>query len=319
MEILKVISYLIGGVLVLSWGANRFVQSASHLARRFGISPVIIGLTVVAFGTSAPELTVNIIAAVQGNTDLALGNVVGSNIFNVAFILGICALITPLKVSSQLIKIDIPIMVLISAYLLWCSYDQSISWVEGLTLILGIILYTVMQIKLSFKSKNAESEYEQEFSQKGKLKKDLLFLTIGLIALILGANVFVDGAVLGARILGWSEAVIGLTIIAAGTSLPEVATSIAATLKGERDIAIGNVVGSNIFNILSVIGISAVLSKGGLPVNDHMVKVDLPVMLALTFLCLPFSLWRKQLDRSVGALFIISWIIYTVYLISTTR
>src|SRR5690606_16274499 len=273
MEILQVILYLVGGVLILSWGANFFVQSASHLARRFGISPVIIGLTVVAFGTSAPELTVSILAAIRGNTDIAMGNVIGSNIFNIAFILGICALIAPLKVSSQLIKIDIPIMVVVSFFLLWAAYDQTISRTEGFLLFTGIVLYTFLQIKLSVRSKNSQEQFKKEFSVKGNLWKDIAFLTIGLGTLIIGADLFVDGAVLGARLLGWSEAVIGLTIIAAGTSLPEVATSIAATLKGERDIAIGNVVGSNIFNILCVLGVSGILSKEGLPVNDHMVKV----------------------------------------------
>lgn len=315
MEVLKVVGYLIGGVLVLSWGANFFVQSASHLARRFGISPVIIGLTVVAFGTSAPELTVNVIAAIRGNTDLALGNVVGSNTFNIAFILGICALISPLKVSSQLIKIDIPIMVLVSLFLLWSSYDQTITRAEGMILLSGIVLYTLLQIKLSFKGQNSEDEFKQEYSAKGNLGKDAAFLAGGLVALVVGAHFFVDGAVLGARLLGWSEAVIGLTIIAAGTSLPEVATSVAATLKGERDIAIGNVVGSNLFNILGVVGVSGVLSKTGLPVNDHMVSVDLPVMVLLTFICLPFSLWRKKLERPVGGVLLLSWIVYTVYLI----
>lgn len=315
MEILKVVLYLIGGLLILSWGANFFVQSASHLARRFGISPVIIGLTVVAFGTSAPELTVSILAAIRGNTDIAMGNVIGSSIFNIAFILGICALIAPLKVSSQLIKIDIPIMVVVSFFLLWAAYDQTISRTEGFLLFTGIVLYTFLQIKLSVRSKNSQEQFKKEFSVKGNLWKDIAFLTIGLGTLIIGADLFVDGAVLGARLLGWSEAVIGLTIIAAGTSLPEVATSIAATLKGERDIAIGNVVGSNIFNILCVLGVSGILSKEGLPVNDHMVKVDLPVMVLITFTCLPFSLWRQKLERPVGALLLGSWIVYTVYLI----
>ncbi|MFP5386203.1 MAG: calcium/sodium antiporter [Bacteriovoracia bacterium] len=319
MELLKVLLYLIGGGLVLSWGANLFVQSASHLARRFGISPVIIGLTVVAFGTSAPELAVNILAVARGNTDIAMGNVVGSNIFNVAFILGICALIKPLFVSSQLIRIDIPIMVGTSLYLWWASLNNRITPFEGYVLIAGIILYTLLQVRLAVKGKNADEQFEKEFADKGKPGKDALILIGGLVALVIGANFFVDGAVLGARLLGWSEAVIGLTIIAAGTSLPEVATSVAATLKGERDIAIGNVVGSNIFNILGVIGISSVLSGDGLPVSDHMAKIDAGIMFLLALICLPFCIWRKQLDRLLGGFLFSSWIGYTVYLIVTTQ
>lgn len=319
LEIFKVVAYLVGGVLVLSWGANLFVQAASHLARRFGISPVIIGLTVVAFGTSAPELAVNILAVSQGNTDIALGNVVGSNIFNVAFILGICALIKPLFVSAQLIRIDIPIMVGASLYLWGISQNNLISRTEGYILITGILLYTFLQVRLAVKGKNADSEFNKEFSDKGKPGKDTLILIAGLAALVVGANFFVDGAVLGARLLGWSEAVIGLTIIAAGTSLPEVATSVAATLKGERDIAIGNVVGSNIFNILAVIGISSVLSTNSLPVHEHMAKIDLTIMFIIAFICLPFCIWRKQLDRVIGGLLLSSWVFYTFYLIVNTK
>jgi cation:H+ antiporter len=318
METLKVLLYLIGGGLVLSYGANLFVNASSHFARRFGISPVIIGLTVVAFGTSAPELAVNILASIQGNSDIAMGNVVGSNIFNVAFILGICAMIQALFVSSQLIRIDIPIMVIASALLWGMAKDQNISWIEGAVLFSGVILYTLLQIRLAIKGKDADKEFEQEFSAKGSPVKDTFILIAGLALLILGAKFFVDGAVLGARILGISEAVIGLTIIAAGTSLPEVATSVAATIKGERDIAIGNVVGSNIFNIFGVIGVSALIA-GNVPVNPHMASVDTTVMLVIAFLCLPFVIWRKQLDRWLGAVFFVSWAGYTYYLIQLSN
>ena len=315
MEMLKVALYLIGGGAVLSWGANLFVDSASHIARRFGISPVIIGLTVVAFGTSAPELAVNVLASSQGNVDIAMGNVVGSNIFNIAFILGICTIISPLFVSSQLIRIDIPIMVFSSGLLWFMASNQIISSMEGFILCAGIVGYILLQIKLATSGKNAEQEFEKEFSGTGRPVKDFAILVGGLVCLVVGAKFFVDGAVLGARLLGMSEAVIGLTIIAAGTSLPEVATSVAATVKGERDIAIGNVVGSNIFNILAVIGISSLISGKGMPVNLHMATVDCAVMFVIAFLCLPFSIWRKQLDRPLGFVLFFSWILYTWYLI----
>lgn len=316
MEILKVVTYLIGGGLVLSWGANLFVQSASHLSRRLGISPVIIGLTVVAFGTSAPEMAVNVFASLQGNTDIAMGNVVGSNIFNVAFILGLCAIIKPLFVSSQLIRIDIPIM-LTSCVLLWgMAQDHSISRNESLVLLLGIIGYNFLQVRLAIKGKDADQEFEKEYANPGKPGKDVLILIGGLLLLVGGAHFFVEGAVLGARLLGWSEAVIGLTIIAAGTSLPEVATSVAATLKGERDIAIGNVVGSNIFNVLGVIGLSGTITPNDIPVSEHMASIDSLVMLTFAFLCLPFSIWRKKVERPLGIFLFSGWLVYTYYLIT---
>lgn len=311
----EVFLYLIGGGIVLSLGANFFVQSSSHLARRFGISPVIIGLTVVAFGTSAPELAVSILAVSQGNTDIAMGNAVGSNIFNIAFILGICALITPLVVSSQLIRIDIPIMVAASLFLTFASWNNFISHTEGYILIAGIVIYTMLQVKLAANGKNADEEFEREFSNEGKLGKDALILLIGLFALVGGAHYFVEGAVLGARLLGWSEAVIGLTIIAAGTSLPEVATSVAATLKGERDIAIGNVVGSNIFNILCVIGVSSAISPNGLPVSDHIARIDVAIMLLIALFFMPFCILRKQVDRFAGGMLLCAWLCHTSYLI----
>ena len=317
MEIFKAIIYLVGGGVILSFGAHLFVISSSHLARRFGISPVIIGLTVVAFGTSAPELAVNVMAALQGNTDIAMGNVVGSNIFNVAFILGLCALVKPLIVSAQLIKVDIPIMIFSSVLLWWFAHDHSISRWDGMLFVVGIVLYNLLQIRLAMKGNNAEEEFAKEFKERGRPRMDVFNLIFGLGLLIVGANVLVDGAVMGARILGWSEAVIGLTIIAAGTSMPEVATSVAATIKGERDIAIGNVVGSNIFNILAVVGISSVISPSELVVNDHMARIDTVVMVAVALVCVPFCFYNKKIGRIPGAILLSTWMGYTYYLISS--
>lgn len=315
MEYLKIALFLLGGGVTLSWGAGLFVSSSSSFATRFGIPPVIIGLTVVSFGTSAPELAVNLIAALQGNPDIAIGNVVGSNIFNIAFILGLCAIIKPLLVSSQLIRIDIPIMVLSTLGLWSMSQNLVITRLEGSFLLLGVASYTLLQIKLALKSQSNGDEHQEGLASKAQTGKDILKLVIGLVLLIVGAKYFVDGAVISARLFGLSEAVIGLTIIAAGTSLPEVATSVAATLKGERDIAIGNVVGSNIFNILGVIGVTSVVSSNGIPVNTHMASVDTVVMVFVAFLCLPFTVWRKQLDRWLGICFFGIWLLYTIYLI----
>lgn len=317
MELIQVALYLIGGVMILSFGANLFVAAASHIARRFGISPLVIGLTVVSFGTSAPEFAVNILAAYQGNPDIALGNVVGSNIFNVAGILGICALIVPLAISQQLIKLDIPIMVAGSALVWLFGYDQKIVLWESLVFIGVIISYIGLQIKLArSESDKIQDEYNKEFSSLGDKIKDMAKLLIGLVLLVVGAKLFVEGAVMGARLLGWSEAVIALTIISIGTSLPEVATSVVATIKGEKEIAVGNVVGSNIFNIFGVLGFSGLFVPAGLMVNAHMVAVDIPFMLVTAGLCLPMALWRQRYDRWLGGVFIISYISYAWYLIS---
>lgn len=315
METLIIILYLVGGTLILSGGAHLFVNSASHIARRFGIPSVVIGLTVVAFGTSAPEMAVSALASWRGNAGIAMGNVVGSNIFNICVILGICALITPLKVNMQLLKIDIPIMAIASVVLLPIVWNNGISRFEALILFLGIIAYTALQIKLAMKERaKVKAEFDKEYSEKGTPLKDTSILIVGLGLLIVGADLFVTGAVQGARLLGWSEAVIGLTIIAAGTSLPEVATSVAATLKGERDIAIGNVVGSNIFNILSVLGISGLITP--LPVDSHIAGVDVPIMIMITLLMVPFTIKSQKLGRFVGFIFVCIWISYTTYLIT---
>jgi cation:H+ antiporter len=307
--------YLIFGGLVLSYGANQFVKAASSLAMTFKISPVIIGLTIVAFGTSAPEMAVNILAAYEGSTELAMGNVVGSNIFNVSFILGICAIIAPLYVSNQLIRIDIPIMSIASILLWFMVSDLTLSLMEGLILLAGIVGYTLLQLRLAVKEKKANEGFEEEYVNGVNPWKNSFFLLLGIILLVGGAKLFVEGAILGARWLGISEAIIGLTIIAAGTSLPEVATSVAATLKGERDIAVGNVIGSNIFNILGVLGASSLVSFKDIPVSSEMAKIDISVMLFISLLCLPFVIWKKQLNRPQGIIFFLIWLSYTTFLI----
>lgn len=316
MHPLLMTSYLLGGVILLSGGAHYFVNSASHIAKRLGIPAVVIGLTVVAFGTSGPELAVNVLASLRGNSEIALGNVVGSNIFNVSVILGICALIMPLKVNMQLLKIDIPIMVVTSLFLWLLIRNGELSRVEGIILFIGILAYTFLQVHFALKEKaKIKEEFETEYKEEGKPLKDAAILILGLAMLIFGAHLFVKGAIDLARLVGISEEVIALTIIAAGTSLPEVATSISATLKGERDIAIGNVVGSNIFNILGILGISGIITS--LPVDAHMAKIDIPIMIIIGVLMIPFTIKNKTLGRWGGFIFFSLWLAYTTYLITT--
>ncbi len=312
---------LIGGFILLIAGAEILVKGASKIAAAAGISPLVIGLTVVAFGTSAPELAVSVMSSLNGAPDIALGNVIGSNIFNVLFILGISALIVPLVVAQQLIRLDVPIMIGTSLLVLGFAWDGHIQWWEGSALLVIGIVYTVFVIRQSKKEKSKEvlEEYRAEYgeniqTEKGKTWLSVLLVFAGLSLLVLGSRWLVDGAVAIAHNLGISDLVVGLTIIAAGTSLPEVATSIIATLRGERDIAVGNVVGSNIFNIVFILSIAAVVG-GGIPVAPSAIEFDIPVMTAVAVACLPMFFTGKRIDRWEGAVFLVYYLAYTTYIV----
>ena len=319
--------YLALGMALLIAGAELLVRGASRLALRFGISPLVIGLTVVAFGTSAPELAVSVQAGLAGQADIAVGNIVGSNIFNVLFILGLAALIVPLVVSQQLIRLDVPLMIAVSLLFWIMALDGRIGRFDGLLLVAGIVAYTVFAIRQGRRESPAiQDEYAQEFGAGaangwlGRLPVQLALIAGGLALLVLGATWLVDSAVAIARVLGVSEVVIGLTIVAAGTSLPEVATSIVAALRGERDIAVGNVVGSNLFNLLGIGGIAALVTPGGLEVAASLVRLDLPVMAAVAFACLPIFAIGHRIARWEGALFVGYYAAYVTYLIlASTR
>jgi len=311
--------FLIGGLVLLVYGADALVKGASRLALALGISPIIIGLTVVSFGTSAPELAVSTQAAWAGQADLGVGNVVGSNIFNVLFILGLSALIVPLVVHTQLIRIDVPVMIGTALLFFVFALDGQLAKWEAAILALGAVAYTWFQIYLSRKEKKSalEQEFEAELSQEPRTGTlvNIGWIVLGLVMLVLGSNWLVDAAITIARVLGVSELIIGLTIVAIGTSLPEVATSIAAALKGERDIAVGNVVGSNIFNILTVLGISGLLSPKAINISDAAVAFDIPVMIAISVACFPIFFKGLEITRFRGALFFFYYIAYTLYLI----
>ncbi len=320
MELTTVILF-VTGLALLVIGAELLVRGASKIAILFGISPLVIGLTVVAYGTSAPELAVSVQSAFVGQPDLAIGNVVGSNIFNILFIVGISAIITPLLVKQQLIRIDVPLMIAVSCLAWILSLDGSISRTDGIILFLIVITYTVYSIRQSRKeSREIQLEYEKEFgSVKSKNQGSVIFqialMLSGGVLLVLGSNWLVKGAVELANFFGVSELVIGLTIIAAGTSLPEVATSIVAALKGEKDIAVGNVVGSNIFNILSVLGLASIIAPDGITVSSAVLNFDIPVMTAVAVACLPIFFTGHLISRWEGALFLGYYIAYTLYLI----
>lgn len=319
---LEHIGYMVAGLAILVFGADWLVKGASRLAIEFGISPLVVGLTVVAFGTSAPEMAVSVTSAYSGASDIAVANVVGSNIFNVLFILGVSALIAPLVVHQQLVRMDVPIMIGVSVLLFVLGADGRLSLWDSVLLSALIVAYTGFLLVEAGREKNPDivAEYASETreasgGERGSLPLNIGLIAIGLAALVFGADLLVDGAIAFAKELGVSEVIIGLTIVAAGTSLPELATSTVAALKGERDIAIGNVVGSNIFNICSVLGFSGLASLGNLTVAPAMVAVDIPLMIGIALVCLPFFRSGYTVTRANGAVFLASYVMYVVFLV----
>jgi len=307
---------LLGGLLTLIVGADLLVRGAVKLAAAVGVSGLTIGLTVVAFGTSAPELAVSARAALSGQAGIAMGNVVGSNIFNVLFILGLSATIVPLTVSRQLIRMDVPIMIVITGLVYGMALDGRISQVEGTVLLVGVLVYTLWTVWQGGKSQEQEST-QLSVSKTGfwQIILCLSWVGIGLAFLVIGARWLVDGAVDLARSLGVSEQMVGLTIVAAGTSMPEVVTSIMASVKGERDIAVGNVVGSNIFNLLGVLGVAGVIAP--IDVSDQTLWADLPIMLAVAMACFPIFLTGQKIARWEGVLFLGYYLFYMAFLVLT--
>lgn len=317
----------IGGLIGLVLGAELLVRGASKLALSFGISPLVVGLTIVAFGTSAPEMAVSAGAVLNGQTDIAIGNVVGSNIFNVLFILGISALITPLIVNIQLIRQEVPIMIGASLLLLALGLDGKLSFLDGGILFGLLIAYTVFLIVQSRKeTKGAHNEYAAEIKPAvsggwdSKLPVQLLLIVVGLVFLVIGSEWLVNASVTFAKALGISDLVIGLTIVAAGTSMPEVATSVMAAIKGERDIAVGNVVGSSTFNILGCLGLSGLVSGDlGLAVPAAILNFDIWVLIAVSLACLPVFMTGREIARWEGGVFLLYYLAYVTYLILATQ
>lgn len=318
MNITTIVLLIIGLVLLVA-GAEILVRGASRLAASVGVSPLVIGLTIVAYGTSSPELSVSVQSAFAGQADIAVGNVVGSNIFNVLFILGVSSLIAPLFVSQQLVKFDVPIMIGVSFLAHLLSYDGRLGRLDGILLFFLGVAYTVFLIYQSRKEKDSavQEEYAREYGNYGRTAwlVNLGFILGGLVLLVIGSRWLVDGAIAIAQAIGVSQLIIGLTIVAAGTSLPEVATSVIASIRGERDIAVGNVVGSNIFNILAVLGLSSIFSPDGINVSASALRFDIPVMIATAIACLPIFFTGNVISRWEGVLFLGYYIAYTTYLI----
>ena len=309
----------LGGLIALTVGAEMLVRGASHIAASLGISPLVVGLTVVALGTSSPELAVGVGAAWVGQGDIAVGNVVGSNIFNVLFILGLSALIIPLAVAQQLVRFDVPLLIGCSLLLALLVSDGLISRADGALLFAGVVAYSSFLIWQARKERDPQiiSEYAEAYpgSAAKHWLANLSLILLGLLLLVLGADWLVDAAVIFARHLGVSELVIGLTVVAAGTSLPEVAASVVAALKGERDIAVGNAIGSCLYNILLVLGATALVAPAGIAVAQSVQNFDLPVMIAVSIACLPIFFTGYRIDRWEGAIFLGFYVSYTAYVV----
>jgi cation:H+ antiporter len=310
---------LLAGFVLLIGGAELLVRGASQLATDLGISPLVIGPTVVAFGTSAPELAVSVLSAHSGQAGIALGNVVGSNICNVLLILGLSALVAPLVVARQVVRLEVPIMIGVSLLLLLFALDGVLGRWEGALFFAGVIVYTVWTIRRS-RRENREQSPPAEVPPAGPRSGrgvQILQIAGGLVLLGVGSKWLIGGAVSVATYFGVSDLVIGLTVVAVGTSLPELATSVLASLRGQRDIAVGNVVGSNIFNILVVLGLTAIFAPAGVPVPQSALTFDLPVMLAVAVACLPIFLTGHLIARWEGGLFFAYYLAYTLFIVLT--
>ncbi len=307
--------FMSGGVVLLYYGAETLVRGAATLAVRGKMSPLLVGLTVVALGTSAPELVVSVQATLAGNGGIAVGNVVGSNICNIALILGAATLIRPLQVDAQLVRLDIPLLIGVSVVLTIFLANETLSTMEGAALLAGVIAYVLFSIRVArHRVDGALEELEVEVKPEGSVGRDLVFVGLGLGLLVLGSHALVSGAVTIATRFGVSEAIIGLTIVAFGTSLPELATSIVAAFKGEGDLAIGNAVGSSLFNALGILGVAALLS----PLDSSGIgAADLGVMLAMAVLILPLARSGYELSRSEGAFLLVLYAGYIGFLIAT--
>ncbi|MEZ8609120.1 calcium/sodium antiporter [Vibrio sp. 10N.239.311.G01] len=315
---LEAIAFLIIGLGFLVWSADKLVYGAAALARNFGISPLVIGMTILAMGSSAPEMMVSATAALDGKTDTAVGNVLGSNIANIALILGITALIKPLSISSGVIRRELPLMIgvtLLAGALLW---DNHLGFYEGVLLfvLFAAFLFAMLQISHSEK-KNGDAfldEQESEIPEGVSNPKAAMWVVIGLIVLPLAADMLVDNAVIIAKFFGMSDLVIGLTIIAVGTSLPELAASLAGVMKGEDDMAVGNIIGSNVFNILAVMGIPGILNPSIL--SEFAMGRDFWVMLGVSLLLVVMALGKsRSVNRIEGGVLIVTFVAYQSYLL----
>jgi len=308
------------GLVALYYGAEWLVRGAARLARGFGVSPLVVGLTVVAFGTSSPELVVSVLAALRGQADVAMGNVVGSNILNIALILGLAALVRPLQAQMRLIVRETPIMIAAGVLLLFLGRDGAVGRPDGVLCLAGLAAYiafvlrTARRERVEIQQEFAEFERAEEMEPAGRGRaRAALLVVAGLAGLAIGARLLVDASLFFARALGVSELLISVTIVALGTSLPELATSVLAAWRNEADIAVGNIVGSNIFNTLGILGLAGLLHPVGM--NPGLLRLEVPVMLAVSILLAPILATGLRIGRIEGALLVAGYALFTAVLV----
>ena len=311
---------VISGLVLLIWGADRFVHGAAATARNLGIAPLMIGLTVVAFATSAPEILVSVVAALQNEPGLAFGNAIGSNIVNIGLVLGTTALVRPIKLESATLRREMPALLAVTLLTVSLFLDQVLSRVDGIVMLTGLVIVMVWLARLGMRSAATDpiaQDYDAEIPTDVSPVMAAVWLIVGLATLLIGAELLVDGAIGIAKMLGVSEVVIGITIVAFGTSLPELAVSVASALKGEYGLAIGNIVGSNIFNLLAVIGVAATLEPARL--EQSVLSLHIFVMVAFTLVLLAMTYdydGRARLSRPEGLALLIAYIAYDGYVIA---
>jgi cation:H+ antiporter len=313
------IAEVIAGLVLLIWGADRFVHGAAATARNLGVAPLLIGLTVVAFATSAPEILVAIVAAFRGETDLAVGNAIGSNIANIGLVLGAVAMVRPIQMTSATLRREMPALLAVSLLTVSLFLDSHLSRVDGLVLLTGLLIVMVWLVRLGIRSSASDpmtAEYEAEIPQHVSMKAAVIWFIVGLITLLFGARFMVDGAIEIARALGVSELAIGILVVALATSLPELAVSLVSAMKGEYGLALGNIVGSNTFNSLAVIGIAAIIAPAALPPSVLSLHIFVLVAFTLVLFAMTYDYDGKgHISRLEGTMLLIAFIAYDAYVV----
>ncbi len=311
---------IIGGLLALLGGAELVVRAGTGLATRLAVRPIIIGLTVVSVGTSVPELAIGIDAAVNDSPNLAVGNIVGTNLINFLFILGLSALLIPIAIDRRTLKFDLPAMTASTLVLYLMSLDGMLTRLDGALLLVGAVAYTLGLLRVS---RRETAEVEEDYthavsaSSEHRLTRIGLSLTLGLALVVVGAELLVEGAASAAHALGVNDAVVGLTVIAIGTSAPELVTTIMSTVRGDRDIAIGNLLGSSIYNIAAVLGLTVLVAPNGVPVSEELLNADLVLLVAAMVAALPVLVSGARITRTEGGLFVATYVGYLTWLLLT--
>ncbi|MFG1930132.1 calcium/sodium antiporter [Mycobacterium sp. NPDC048908] len=314
-------AWFLVGLAALVVGAETMVRGGARVAARFGISPIVIGLTVVSIGTSMPELAVGVVAALEDNGALAVGNITGTNVVNLLLVLGLSALLVPLSLQIRTLRFELPVIAAAAALLWLLAADGVLSRFDGLVMTVGAVVYTIAVVRAARReSRIATTEFIEAYPTSRPAQRTGLHVgmtVVGIVIIVLGAERLVDAAVGLARGFGVSDALIGLTVVAIGTSAPESATTVVSTLRGERDIAVGNLLGSSIYNILLILGVTCLVPAHGLTLPREMVRVDIPIMVAVAFVCVPLFVSGRRVNRFEGGAMVCGYVAFLVFLLVT--